>query len=208
MFSDIYVDLDDVLGETSLMFLGLLKKEFGRDVAYNDLTSFSLAMSLGLNAEALAEFVRLAHTRDQLMSIVPVVGASDVLHHWHGRGVRISIVTGRPPDTQEISCEWLRATKIPYDRVLFVDKYRRSVGSGLPLISLEDVPQMAFCLVIEDSLEVATYLSTRMGVPIVLKTCPWNMGEIDSTKLWRCNSWREIAETFDAFISMVATFTK
>jgi len=179
MVSDIYVDLDDVLAETSRMFLSLLQREFGRELKYHQLTSFSLSESLRLTSQDLQEFVRLAHTPGALMGIALVVGAKSVLDKWRERGNYISVVTGRPPECHAVSCEWLTKNGIPYDRVLIVDKYARS-PEGVPKpISLDEVALMPFALVIEDSLQVATYLAEKKNIKVALRTCPWNYQLVD-----------------------------
>jgi uncharacterized HAD superfamily protein len=196
---DVYVDLDDVLAETSRMFLSLLHREFGRQREYCELTTFSLSQSLSLSPGDFEEFVRLAHTRRELMSIEPVDGAKAVLDEWRSRGIRISVVTGRPPENYEVSCEWLSENAIPYDRLLMVDKYRRSSGKQPYLLSLQELHAMPFSLAIEDCLEVATYLAEKTGIALVaLRNCPWNSQAVDHPRVRRCTSWREISRLLDA----------
>lgn len=197
VIKDVYVDMDDVLAETSRMFLSLLYRQFGRSVEYHQLTSFSLNESLGLPPTDLQEFVRLAHTRDELMAIDPVVGAQSVLDGWSERGIRISVVTGRPPECHEVSCEWLEANRMPYDRVLIVDKYGRRQSGGPRQISLEEVALMPFGFAIEDSLQVATYLANRTSIAVALRNCPWNCPMVDHPRIRRCNSWHEISQALD-----------
>src|ERR1700761_440530 len=193
----VYVDLDDTLAETSRMFLSLLRRHWLREVEYCQLTSFSLAESLRLSPDELQHFVELSTTRQELVRILPVPGAKRVLTNWRSRGVCISIVTGRPPECHDVSCEWLNANGIPFDRLVIADKYRRHAASGVPPISLEELARMPFSLIIEDSLEVATYLAERTTADVVLRNCPWNMQAVDHPKIRRCSSWGEISKVTD-----------
>jgi hypothetical protein len=47
--TSIYVDFDDVLCETARALVALLQSHFGRTVAFDDVISFDLAVSFGLN---------------------------------------------------------------------------------------------------------------------------------------------------------------
>jgi uncharacterized HAD superfamily protein len=191
---DVYVDLDDVLAETSRMFLSLLYRRFGRIVHYQNLTSFSLAKSLGLGPDDLDEFIRLAHMPDELMRIKPVTGTQEALQGWRRRGVVISIVTGRPPESSDVTTEWLAKHRIPCNRLLFVDKYGKGYKSCRGLVSLKELGVMRFVMAIEDSLEFGTYLAQSMGISVALRSCPWNSHPVLHPKISRCNTWQDVSD--------------
>jgi len=121
----IYVDLDDVLCQTTRNFLLIIEREFGRQVAYEQLHTFDLGQACGLQPHEVTELFRIAHQSDELLRIEPLEGAISVLQHWTATGCEIAIVTGRPPITFEPSREWLARHQVPYQTFLMVDKYSR-----------------------------------------------------------------------------------
>ncbi len=65
----VYVDMDDVLCQTALRCLAIIEREFGKQVAYEQITTFDLGQACGLKAEELAELFRIVHQPDELLGI-------------------------------------------------------------------------------------------------------------------------------------------
>lgn len=198
----IYVDYDDVLCETALMFTRVLEREFGRTVAYRDIFSFNLERSLGLTPAETEFLMHRVHAPDTLLAMEPLAGAAQTLHAWREDGFDVAIVTGRPPATAGASHEWLQAHAVPFDSLTFVDKYGRGhePAPGAASLPLDALLQQDYSLAVEDSPEMALLLARRTRVPIVLFDRPWNAAinpeATGADRLARCRGWDEIRRRF------------
>ncbi|MDH7570294.1 MAG: hypothetical protein QHJ73_12005 [Armatimonadota bacterium] len=195
----VYVDFDDVLCETARALTQLLAARFGKRVAYEEIHSFDLGVSFGLNAEELRRLMDGAHEEAVIRGLDPVPGAREVLARWYHRGYEICVVTGRPPSTMHASRAWLAQHAIPYHHLYFVDKYAR-LAPGPDLLALEDLARVPFSLAVEDAPAMLEFLLRRMHAPVVIFHRPWNAafpdGDLPPGR-WvrRCRSWEEVAAT-------------
>lgn len=199
----IYVDMDDVLAETGRTFLRILEENFGKRVEWEEIIDYDLGISLGLDQAKLAEFMQAIHQPEVLESIVPMTGSREALQGWIDQGYEIEIVTGRPKATDEISRDWLAAQEMPHHSLIHVDKYAweeelLGTTSGVPLIHLAG---NGYCLVVEDSAEVAIHLVDIVDVPVVVLDRPWNRRRLDEYpnpegRIVRCKTWQEIVDRF------------
>lgn len=187
----IYVDMDDVLCESTRTFVKIIEREFGIHASFENATSFDMRESFGLTQEQFAHFFRLAHLPQTIREFPLVEGSRCVLMDWVSQGHEITVVTGRPPESYEASLEWLKTNEIPFSSLVFVDKYSREDGANT-VLSLERVCDMGFSLAVEDSSAIAEYIAGTMGIPVVLLDRPWNRNGPSATNIKRCYSWFEI----------------
>lgn len=201
----IYVDLDDVLCETAQAFLGILRRDYGKTVEFEDIACFDLGRSFALTPPELEEFMRKAHEPEILSSLEPVEGAVEVLEDWVAAGYEVAVVTGRPSSTHEVSREWLVEAGIPHQSLTFVDKYSRlgrPTDGGPPVVPLAELGRTQYRLAVEDSTDMAEFLAGELGLQVLLYDRPWNRQPSPSVdagaagEIHRCNGWREIAERF------------
>ncbi|MBN2430063.1 MAG: bifunctional metallophosphatase/5'-nucleotidase [Acidobacteria bacterium] len=176
MSNRIYVDMDDVICQTALAFVGLLEREYGRIVPFERITSFDLGVSFGLTAEELTRFMRRGHHPDVLGTLLPVPGARETLARFMALGVEIEIVTGRWPSTREITLGWLREQTIPYHRLTFVNKYNYpdTETGGDFCIGRSELAERDYLFAVEDSAEMAAYLAHELRLDVALLDRPWN----------------------------------
>src|SRR5262249_48423587 len=121
----IYVDLDDVLCQTARHFLAVVEREFGKRVPFEQLTDFDVGIACGLQPAERDALYRIVHQPGELLQMAPVPEAIAALGRWQAAGREIAIVTGRPPDTREVSQSWLERHGVPYQSLLMVNKYGR-----------------------------------------------------------------------------------
>lgn len=190
----IYVDLDDVLCRAARQFLIIIEREFGKRIAYEQLTDFDVGHSCGLSADEREELYRIVHRTDELLAMEPVEEAATVLRRWQAQGFEIAIVTGRPPESYEVSIEWLAKHKISHSSFTVVDKYSRFATENTMAISLAELAARRFCWAVEDSLSMARYLAGHMKVPVALIDCPWNQSEAEHAGVSRYRGWSAIAD--------------
>ncbi len=205
----VYVDFDDVLCETAHAFLDVVEREFGRRYAFEDIRFFDLEKSFHLNREEYDYLMELMHDPDMLRLMEPMPCVQDVLGRWSADGVRIAIVTGRPPKTEAVCHEWLQQYAVPYDRLLFVDKYGRAPAHevGVEVIAPDDLTEMGFFMAVEDAPAMIEFLIGKTDVPLAVLDRPWNrsldLGGADD-RVVRCKDWSAVAGAFSRLISRVA----
>lgn len=195
----IYVDLDDVLCETARAYLVLLETHFGKTATFDSMHSFNLGESFSLNPRELARLMSLGHDDGVLKHLATIPGAKRGLDTFRAIGYDITIVTGRPPSSEEATRFWLDANRIPYQQLIFVDKYGRSSGDGMHRrsLTLGELSQMTFVYAVEDSRDMAVFLSGQMGLPVALLDRPWNRVDHDDQRVLspmveRFSDWSEI----------------
>jgi len=199
----IYVDIDDCLGQTARKFAQVFEQEHGRRVDLEEIESFDLGVSLGLTPESLDDFMKSVHRPEVLAAIEPMDGAIEALAAWVDRGYEVEVVTGRPPGTEAVSRQWLTEQRVPHHSLTFLDKYGWSeeLFDGSLAISIEELSQRSFSLVVEDSAEVARRLAGVLDAPVALLDRPWNRSspkpedELQG-RIFRCWDWQDIGERF------------
>jgi uncharacterized HAD superfamily protein len=191
----IYVDLDDVLCHAARHFLMIVEREFGKRVAFEQLTDFDVGVACGLLPEERDALYRIVHEPDELLTMEPVPEAIALLGRWAERGHEIAIVTGRPPGAREVSLAWLECHRVPHHSFTQVDKYGRFQAgeAGAGTLSLETLAERSYCWAVEDSLPMARFLSGRMRVPVALLDAPWNRESGPLPGVRRFRDWSEIA---------------
>jgi uncharacterized HAD superfamily protein len=190
----IYVDLDDVLCQAARHFLLVVEREFGKRIEYEQLTNFDVGHSCGLTAAEREKLYEVVHRPDELLRMVPIDEAIQVLKEWQARGFDIAIVTGRPPASYEASVEWLAKHDISYGSFTVVDKYARFATENTIAIDLTELASQQFCWAVEDSLPMAQYLASAMNVPVALLDCPWNRADSYHAQVNRFQDWRAIGK--------------
>jgi uncharacterized HAD superfamily protein len=137
---------------------------------------------------------RIVHRADELLAMEPIKEAAAVLKRWEAQGFEIAIVTGRPPESYEVSLEWLAKHKISHSSFTVVDKYSRFRTEDTIAISLAELAARRFCWAVEDSLPMARYLAEQMKVPVALIDCPWNQSTPNLSGVSRYRDWPAVAE--------------
>jgi len=194
MMFPIYVDIDDVLADTSRCLIKIAEKEFRKKVPFEALTSFDLKVSFDLTHDEYEHFLEMAHQPDEILNIAPVPDAIKALRQWMASGYEISIVTGRPTTTYETTMEWLAAHNVPHDHFFMVNKYARPGMDESIALSMQSLSEMAFHFAIEDSYDMAVYLAVKMDTQVLLYDRPWNRGPGLNGKIKRFRNWNELQD--------------
>jgi uncharacterized HAD superfamily protein len=195
--TDIYVDVDDVLSESYKTFLSVLDKEFGKKATYSQISTFSLQESFDLTDDEYAHFFDCIHEPEEIMCHEPVPGSQDLLKKWKTMGYTISILTGRPVETRDITLQWLEEQNYTYDSFSIVNKYGRQGSEDEQSLSLKDLSSLPFDLAIEDSGQMAKFLSETMDVTVALIDRPWNRDIDFNEKVHRCMDWDDVKAKFE-----------
>ena len=195
----IYVDLDDVLCETAEAARDIARRRFGRSVDFSHIHSFDLGTSFGLSTVEADGLMGELNDPSVLADLAPRAGAPECLRAWSDAGYAVFVVTGRPPLVQPATKQWLAARRVPYDELLFTDKYGRyRAGDTHPeatTVELSELGRMGFVFAVEDSADTTRFLSTELRIPVLLLDRPWNAGyPWADGKVRRCRDWEELAE--------------
>jgi uncharacterized HAD superfamily protein len=186
----VYVDIDDVLAETTRALAHLARERFGKTVDFEDMRVFDLEVSLGLAPDELEAFMDAAHSTDFLMDLVAMEGAVETLSDWHASGIEISIVTGRPPESRSVTRRWLSREALLHHRLEVVDKYDRYAERAT--LRKESLRDRGYQVVVEDSPDMADYLALH-GAEVLLFDRPWNRAHpCAHPGVRRVHDWTEI----------------
>jgi uncharacterized HAD superfamily protein len=201
----VYIDFDDVLCQTAHTFIDVVEREFGRRYAFEDIRFFNLEKSFHLTPEEYDTLMTLVHDPNVLRIMEPMPGVLDVLNDWQTRGVRTIIVTGRPPATEPACHEWLDRHHVPYERIVFVDKYSRANAENpnVQLFKPHELADMGFALAVEDAPAMVQFLVEHTTIPIALLDRPWNRDlgfshDAMAQQITRCHGWPAVAELLSA----------
>jgi uncharacterized HAD superfamily protein len=194
--TSIYIDMDDVLAESNKTFLHILERELGKKAEYSQITTFDLQKSFDLSDDEYAHFFYCIHNPDEMILHAPVAGARETLKLWHDNGYQISILTGRPLDTREVSLKWLKLHGFAHDSFSIVNKYGRDASRGDMSMTLESLSKHSFDLAVEDSGQMARFLSETMDTRVALLDRPWNRSMSFNGNVQRCADWKEIKQKF------------
>src|SRR5262245_6604599 len=195
--------MDDVLCQAARHFLLIVEREFGKKIEYRQLVDFDVGRSCGLRETEREELYRIVHRPDELLRMAPVEEAIPVLEQWQRSGFEIAIVTGRPPDTHEVSVAWLKRHRFPFQSFTIVDKYSRFSTEETVAINLMELAERQFCWAVEDSLPMAQYLANQMKLPVALIDCPWNQSVGQDSRISRYPDWQAIAQGLGPTIAVV-----
>jgi len=193
----IYVDLDDVVADTTPRIVPLLNSRFVRQVDFEDLTSFDLGIAFGLDSQEHRHAMDCVHEHAFLRELPLREGALEALRSWDRRGFHIAVITGRPPETHAISRAWLSDQGVPHHTFVCVDKYHRHASCD-ERIPLERLASLSFALALEDSLDMALFLARHSRGRVCLMDRPWNRAQSlrdspESNRIERIREWREVA---------------
>jgi len=188
-----YLDLDDVVAETTRALAEMARRRFGKNVRFEEMSVFDLSISLGLDGNEFPAFMDAAHEPDFLRNLDVVPGAHGALRKWHEAGAQIHVVTGRPPTSRAATLEWLEARSIPFDGLEFVDKYGRY--SGKSATSRDDLRLRGFNAAIEDADEAALDLALHTDALVLLYDRPWNqVSEAEAHGAIRVYGWDDVQQ--------------
>ena len=192
-----YVDFDDCLCETGRAFTGIAHRLFGKNVPYEDMRFFNLQDSFGLTADEYEQLMIEGHRPEVLLSFAEIPGACEVLNEWIDRGHEVSVITGRPYSTCDISRKWLEEHGLERVNLFFLNKYGRDsfIKNSIFNLELEDFYRMRFDYAIEDSPMAFRFFEHFPDMKVMLFDRPWNQGcELPNDNYTRCFDWKRIRE--------------
>lgn len=189
---NIYLDMDDVLCDSAGAYTDLLAREFGTKIDFEDIFSFNLQHSFGLDDEQNSHLFARAHEPEFVLNLDPIDGMASVLREWGREGHTISIVTGRHTSAWHDSLQWLKNHGVVHHSFIMVDKYGWEATDHRRAITLSEMSQIDFDIGVEDSPKMAAYLANQMNLEVLLFDRPWNRRHTLSTRERRCLDWKEI----------------
>ena len=200
---NIYVDFDDCLCETGRAFAGLVSDMFGKDIPYEKMQYFNLQKAFALTDEQYEQLLIEGHRPEMLLSVMETPGASAVINEWTGSGHNVSIITGRPFSSYEVSRAWLDMHGFRSVRLYCLDKYGRENFIKNCDFSLEpdDYFRMKFDYAVEDSPLAFRFFNHLPALKVMVFDRPWNRASrFPGSNYRRCYSWKDIRANISPII--------
>ncbi len=198
----IYVDFDDVVCETAQALCGLAHELFGVRVSYAAIRWFDLRRSFGLDAAQYERLMDRAHEEAAVMNYGPTPGAVETMRRWQDCGWDVSIVTGRPADTREVSRRWLKGHGIGDVPLVFVDKYHREPPprpGAERALTCEKFCALTFDVAIDDAPVALDLLVANPHTAAFVFDRPWNRDYAPSSgAVERVCDWPALARAVEA----------
>lgn len=182
------IDIDDVLADSLPHYLRAFNRRFGLEL---DLADAAWRISDRLpqipRQEADDFFSELIDAG--FFSTRPLLpGAKHAVERLDQAGHRLFIITGRAPQDELITRNWLSQVGLLSRFEAVVHKAREPVGHHKSGVAL----QLRLDLFIEDELAVATAVA-ETAIPVLLFDRPWNRGVL-TDNMRRVRSWNEALE--------------
>lgn len=191
----IYVDYDDCLCETARSFSDLVYDLYKKDVPYEKIRYFNLQMAFDLTDEQYEKLLLKGHEPEILMSYEETPGASKVINEWVDKGYDVSIITGRPFSSYEVSRLWLDRHGFKDIKMYCLDKYGREnfVKGGDFSLDISDYLKMKFDYAVEDSPSAFKFFDHLPEIKVMVFDRPWNREhELPNASYTRCFDWESI----------------
>lgn len=193
----IYIDFDDVITETAKRLSAIAHELFGTNVEYENISTFYLNISFGLDKVQLAKLMERAHSREEVLGYPETPGASAAIRQWLNDGHNVEIVTGRPQYTASATREWLADHGLADVKVIHVDKFRREAPPSSPdaprSLTIDEFCQRRYDFAVEDSPAAFPVLERIQPCPVAVFSRPWNKAvEMPSSLYRRCADWEDV----------------
>ena len=182
------IDIDGVTADFVTPFLPVLRHILGRDVCYEDITTYRFqdAFEYGEEVEShtQAEIDRL----DILRHLPLIPGVLETINRF-SEAHEVHFVTARPGDHWGSGTrDWLGACGFVYRSVMYREGREAEVADG-------------FSVFVEDKLETALEL-VDVGIHVFLFDRPWNQTEGLPENCVRVGTWQEIEGQMPDFESI------
>lgn len=191
------IDIDNVIADSTTVYLSNFNEAFGTKIKYEEVTEFfNFERGTGIGREKVDIFMRNLSLHEEIhLAINPYQDALDIIKKWVRDGNNIYYISARPIEIKKATKEWLAkhgfwlkgATLDLFDQKKFrLDKE----------FKLAAVKKYNIDIFVEDNLDIAKIL----GIPVLLLDMPWNRAELPEN-VKRVQSWEEI----DKYIEKLAS---
>lgn len=178
------VDVDGVLSNQIWGILPILKRKYGTQLTYEDITEWALPVG---PSDLALEISQALRQREYLASMPVHPGARamvDALYERH----RVVVITARPPEATSATEDWLRANGFSFDEFVNVKESGKSAGAVDVLI--DDFPG-----------NIREHLSVTNGKAVLVDQ-PWNRRR-DDLQAFIAEGRLLIAERLDQVFDLV-----
>jgi hypothetical protein len=137
------------------------------------------------------------HRPEVLLSYEETPGASKVLNDWIDQGYEVTIITGRPISTYDISRIWLDEHGLSRLKMLCLNKYGRDmfIKNSSFNLEMDDYYKMNFDFAIEDSPMAFKFFDHLPKLNVMVFNRPWNQECVfPNSNYFRCDGWEQIQE--------------
>jgi len=172
------IDIDGVTADFVTPFLPLLKRFLGRNVYYEDITTYRFQDAFDYSSE-MESRLQDEIDRVNLLRHLPLMPGSLESINRLARDHAVHFVTARPEDRWGATTrDWLDNCGLEYCSVMFRKGRKAEVDDR-------------FDVFVEDRLETALELAD-VGIRVFLFNHPWNQVEVLPVNCSRVQMWQEI----------------
>lgn len=112
------IDVDGTLADNLQAFVDVFNEKTGKQLTKTEVFDFDLSLVYGIPADEVDQVFH--DNAERVFGEVPAMeGAREALELMKNAGVELYLVTARPPNLRELTADWLKRHKIPYDRLIF-----------------------------------------------------------------------------------------
>ena len=173
-------DIDGVISNFTKQFTDIIQKRYGVALSDSDMYSYEVNLVLGIPKEDVAEIV--TETLKSDLSLNP--SAKETLDKLAAEGHKIYLLTARSEELIQHTSTWLKQKGIPYTKILYLIKGKKSLA------------EFSVDLVVEDSLEEALELTKKVN-HVLLFDQPWNKTKNVKGLIKRVYNWSEVYEEIE-----------
>lgn len=179
------IDIDGVTADFVTPFLPVLREALGREVRYEEITTYRFQDAFGYSDEVEAQVQAEIDRRDLLRRLPVVPGALEAIRRFV-REHEVHFVTARPEARWgEATRDWLDSRGFLYASLQFREERKAEASEG-------------FDLFVEDHLNTALDLVTQK-IHVCLYDHPWNQTAKLPQGCTRVGSWREVEAVVASF---------
>lgn len=173
----IAVDLDGVLAESMLVWCERANKEFGTNLKFEDLDTWSSWKKFAISKD---DFYRILDESWEDWKQVPPTepGLASKVARIASFG-DVDLVTGRSRNTEDAARSWVENQRIRYRHFVRVAGWR-------------DKPVLNYDVYIDDAPDLMELISHAPGSWAILYDRPWNRNVPAMPKIFRTEGWNQI----------------
>jgi uncharacterized HAD superfamily protein len=174
----IAVDIDGVLGDTLKVTVDYLDKIYDIKIKEEDITQYDFHELIEMDEE---EYKKMFLNYRLYLTEPIVFGSVEGMNELKKRGNEITLITSRDASLQDVTLNWLKKNKFPFDRIIF--------SGNKPKKEIAEI--YGFDVFIEDCYE--TCLDLKSVVPtVIILDAPYNKG--NHLGIIRAQSWEQILD--------------
>lgn len=183
---NIAVDIDGVIADADTQFRKQMNRIFERNFPRSRVKTFKYEASFDFNDKEFKLLYGLFLNKRIWQEVLPVRGAIESLKFLSKKS-KIIIATARPLEVKDVTLEWLKRYKVPYNEIHFTLTEKHLLSENL---------KYRFHYFIEDHPDYALKIADS-GINVLLFSYPWNKKIKEHALIKRVSNWKQILKVIN-----------